>query len=275
MLLAPAAASVQSLFDSLEQGVQAERHVDDTAVHEEARRAAYAAALAALEMLEHALPIDLVVELRGEEGHVEPELIGVTQEMLAVEVSLMLEQLRVHLPELALRPRALGGLGGGERMRMHVDEREVTIREAHLLLEAVQDYLDGRGGLLAVRALEVAVLDEDDGRVLGTEQVIGVIDGFGEIDTVLAVGHCMVSSSTPCGAFHTLTVLSARDAMRTLGERMSVSSTGCIAFYQEQGGRIHRLSSGPKVWHFVSMCPKCRWNIGFRGRRAAHCAGTS
>src|SRR5262245_56611873 len=113
-------------------------------------------------MLEHALPIHLVVELRGEEGHVEPELVGVTQEMLAVEMSLMLEQLRVHLPELALRARALGSLGRGERMRMHVGQREVAKREPHLLLEAVQDYLDGRGGLLAVRALEVAILDEHD-----------------------------------------------------------------------------------------------------------------
>src|SRR5262245_562107 len=118
MVLARAAAPVQRLLDGLEQVVQAERHVDDAPVQEEARRAAHAAALAALEMLEHALPIDLVVELGGEERHVEPELVGVTQEMLAVEVSLMLEELRVHLPELALRACALGGLGRGERMRM-------------------------------------------------------------------------------------------------------------------------------------------------------------
>src|SRR6187549_1282998 len=111
---------MQRFFDSVEQVVQPERHVDDAPVQEEARRAAHAAALTALEMLEHALPIDLVVELRGEEGHVEAELVRVTQEMLPVEVSLMLEQLRMHLPELALRARAFGGLGRAERVRMHV-----------------------------------------------------------------------------------------------------------------------------------------------------------
>ena len=65
-----AAVSVQRAFDGVEQRVQPERHVDDAAVQEEARCTSDAAALAALEMLEHALPINLVIELRGEAGHV-------------------------------------------------------------------------------------------------------------------------------------------------------------------------------------------------------------
>jgi hypothetical protein len=55
------AASAQCVFDGLQERVQPERHVDDAAVHEESRRATHPAKLTGLEVLEHALPIDLVV----------------------------------------------------------------------------------------------------------------------------------------------------------------------------------------------------------------------
>jgi hypothetical protein len=43
-------------------------------------------------MLQRALPVHFVVELRGEARYVEPEVISVAQQMLAVEVTLVLEE---------------------------------------------------------------------------------------------------------------------------------------------------------------------------------------
>ncbi len=91
------------------------------------------------------------------------------------------EQELAHLPELPLLARALGRLGRRERVRMRGLEREVPEHEAHVLRVVVEQHLDRRGRRLAARALEVAVLDDDHRRVLGTERVIGGLDGNREV----------------------------------------------------------------------------------------------
>ena len=71
----------------------------------------------------------------------------------------------MHLPELALRRRRLGRLGGVLGVRMGRREREVAEHEAQLGRPAGLHLLDDRVRRAAVRALVVAVLDQRDRRV--------------------------------------------------------------------------------------------------------------
>src|SRR5689334_10123685 len=123
------AALVERGLDRVEQRTHAERDVLNATVHEKAGRSAYAALQAAIDMLTYALQIDLVVHLRGVERHVETELLRIAVQLLRFQVFLVGEQQLVHLPELALRARALGRLCGDQRMRMNVDEREMPVHE--------------------------------------------------------------------------------------------------------------------------------------------------
>jgi hypothetical protein len=83
----------------------------------------------------------------------------------ALEVRLVVEQQVVHLPELALPACNLGRQRGLQRMSMDLLERKVPPDEPHAAREALQQQLQRRRCLLAVRALEVPVLDERDRRV--------------------------------------------------------------------------------------------------------------
>ena len=76
----------------------------------------------------------------------------------------MVEQQVVHLPERALGGGGLGGLGGELGVRVHVAQRQVPPDVADVA-EVAQQLADDRLGLAAVRALEVAVLDDGDRRV--------------------------------------------------------------------------------------------------------------
>ena len=64
---------------------------------------------------------------------------------------------------------------------MRVFEREVPKNEAHLLRVVLEQHLDGRRGGFALRALEVAVFDDDHGRVLRSESVVSGLNGYREI----------------------------------------------------------------------------------------------
>ncbi len=75
-------------------------------VDEKCRRAAHAAVETALQLLTHALPIDLVVHLGRETCHVEAQPRGVSVQILRSQMCLILEQQVVHRPELALPARA-------------------------------------------------------------------------------------------------------------------------------------------------------------------------
>ena len=74
--------------------------------------------------------------------------------------SWLFEQQVVHLPELALGGRGFGGLGGQLGGRVHVGQRQVAPHEPKVGVgEQVTRH---RFGLAAVRALEVAELDDGD-----------------------------------------------------------------------------------------------------------------
>src|SRR5688572_4550826 len=104
----------QRRFDRVEERADAERCVVDRAVHEEPGGTAHAAAKASIDILTHALQVDVVADFSRVARHVEPDLLGVVVQVARLEVLLVGEDHVVHLPELALRGRAFGGFGGEE-----------------------------------------------------------------------------------------------------------------------------------------------------------------
>jgi hypothetical protein len=59
-------------------------------------------------------------------------------------------------------------------------ERKMTKRKAHVAIEAFEQHLHGGGRLLAVRTLEIAVLDHGHERVVSPQYVIHGTDGIYE-----------------------------------------------------------------------------------------------
>jgi len=107
----------------------------------------------------------------------------------------MPEQQIVHRPELLLRGGGFGCFGRKLCMRMDFRQREMSIRKANLVLEALEQHLHGRIGLRAVGAFEVAVLDESDLPVLGTDDVIGLVDADRECERIDVLTHTWSSSA--------------------------------------------------------------------------------
>ena len=87
-------------------------------------------------------------------------------------MGLILEEQIVHGPELPLRTGTLGSLGRLKRMRMRCLLGEMSVREAHSVLEALQEQLDSRSGLLADGTFEVAVLHHRDRGMRISQEVV-------------------------------------------------------------------------------------------------------
>lgn len=91
----------------------------------------------------------------------------------------------VHLPETALRARALAGLGGRDRMAV-LGHGEMAVHDGDVPRVLVSQGVELAGGHPAERALEVGELDDRDGRPHRTcpmpSVVIGlpVPDGFAD-----------------------------------------------------------------------------------------------
>ena len=97
----------------------------------------------------------------------------------------MLEQEVVHLPEGALCGGPLGGLRGELGVRVDVVQRQVP-PDVLEVAEVGEELSDDRLRLAAVRALEVAVLDErHEGRGRAADVVALRVDRDGEIDDCL------------------------------------------------------------------------------------------
>jgi hypothetical protein len=105
------------------------------------------------------------------------EPVGVQSERLCVPAQVhhgqrvpMLQQQVVHGPERALGGSRLGRFGGQLGARVHVGQRQVP---PHVADGGVgEDVPDHRLGLAAVRALEVAALDDRDQRLLRAADVV-------------------------------------------------------------------------------------------------------
>jgi hypothetical protein len=103
------------------------------------------------------------LEVAAQRLDVDPRLRRVAHQRVGVE-PLLAEQAVVEAPELALRLRAAGRHGGGQRVRVHV-ERERLVGHPHRAGIAHPQLLEDLVAGLAVRALEVAEHHHGDRRI--------------------------------------------------------------------------------------------------------------
>ena len=157
--------------------------MDEPPVGEEARGAGDALAHAEAEVAADARQVHPTVELAAEAVDVEAEVLRPGDERAAPERALVLEERGVHLPEPALGAGRLGGLRGLERVGVRRRDREVAEDEPEPAAQRLAHRLDLRVRGAAVRALEVAVLDEEQRRVAGA------------VDVVLRPDHGLASTS--------------------------------------------------------------------------------
>jgi len=103
----------------------------------------------------HALQVEVLLHLVVIAIQIELRLQCVLPQAVGLQVQLVLEKQVVHLPELALRARRLGGLGGELGVRMHFQERKMPVHETHSVAEALEQHFHRGIGLAARRALEI------------------------------------------------------------------------------------------------------------------------
>ena len=164
------------LVDDRLEGIEGAGAGDLAAVDEEVGGAARAELGADLHVL-----VDLgleaaAVEVGLELLDVQPEVLGVGLEVLTGQGALVLEELVVHLPELALGAGGQGGLGGGHGVLVE-GQRVVAEGDGHLVAIGVQDLLRGRQDAGAEGALELAELDDGDQGLLAALHVGLLTDG--------------------------------------------------------------------------------------------------
>src|SRR5947207_4479709 len=104
-------------------------------------------------------------QLPIESDAIEAYRVCIRSQMFIVERALMLEQRVVHLPEPSLRARGFRRFGGAFGARMNRAERKIPEDEAQTCAEMFSHGLHDGVRAAAVRALEVAVLDERQRRV--------------------------------------------------------------------------------------------------------------
>src|SRR5256885_462556 len=84
---------------------------------------------------------------------------------------------------LGVMVTGLPARAGELRVRVDIGQRQMAKDVAQVAAEVLQELAHDRLGPAAVRALEVAVLDEGDGRVVGAADVVTLgIDRRGEVD---------------------------------------------------------------------------------------------
>src|SRR5690349_8639810 len=157
-------------------------------VDEERRRAGHTAGDA-----RHRVPADLPLDrvradVLDEPVDVETDRARVEQETRRVERVLVGEEHRVHRPEPPLEPGRLCSLRRRERMGVDLDEREVSEDERQVVRVPPPEVLDDRVCLSAVRAFEVAVLDQHHGCIRTTSDVVFLVDLEGQAISRVLVG---------------------------------------------------------------------------------------
>src|SRR5256714_11517055 len=161
--IAPLSNSPHALAHSLEgreQGLDVPRLIVPHVVDEKGGRPVHSAPHAAHEVVAHLRLVGMRRQLALEARGVEPELLGVLDQVFVLERELALEQPIVHLPELPLCAGRFGRFGGVLRVQMQFGERKVAEHKPEAWAQALPHLLHDRVGATAMRALEVAVLDQ-------------------------------------------------------------------------------------------------------------------
>jgi hypothetical protein len=88
------------------------------------------------------------------------------------------EEQLVHVPEPVLEGGGLGGSGRGQGVRLDPGQREMPEGEPHTVAQFCLDALDRRKRLPRVRALVIAVLDNQATRSRAADVIHRLIDRF-------------------------------------------------------------------------------------------------
>jgi hypothetical protein len=133
--------------------------------------------------------MNLVPHFSPKASYVQAQAFGMKLEVIVLELMLTLEENVVHLPEPSLGSRRLGCLGRPLREWMHVVTREVAKDEANLPRYLFQEFLDGVVGAAAIRAFELAILDERYASIRITSDVVCIGDRSDESLNLLNGSH--------------------------------------------------------------------------------------
>jgi hypothetical protein len=144
----------------------------DSPVDEEPGRARDPAPQAAEVVVVDPSGVDALPKLAVEALEVEAYGLCVAPKLGVAQLELVGEEAIVHLPEPALGAGGLGRLGRGAGAGMEVHHRHVAEGEAKAIAVATEQLAHDRIGVAAVRALEVAVLDQRHERSRPAAQVI-------------------------------------------------------------------------------------------------------
>src|SRR5205823_12306079 len=141
-------------------------------VDEEGRRSRDAARIGAGDVLGDALGVLAPPYFPPEAVDVEADLRRDAAQLLRCQCLSVGAHGVVHLPEATLRARRLDRLGGQLRVGVHVAERQMTPRVAQVVAEVGEQLTYDRLGAPTVWTLEVAVLEQRDGRVQRPADVV-------------------------------------------------------------------------------------------------------
>ena len=134
---------------------------DEPSIHEEGRRGVDAELVAGgvivLNRLRKLAGVETLVEGSG----IEPQVGGKLLQVGIRKRALILENLVVVFPELALGVSAEGRFGGRRGLRV-IGEREIAVDESNFVTVRGFDLLKGRTDPCAERSLKVRVFDDGD-----------------------------------------------------------------------------------------------------------------
>ena len=135
--------------------------------------------------------VGAVGQCRTEAAHVEPGHLGVARQCISASVHQLLpmgEQQMIHGPELALRGRCFGRLGGKLCMGMF-HQWKVPEDESQAVSERIDQMLGHWLCFTARRALIVAILEQEQRGPGGTCAVVGVENARNCVQTSFLEDH--------------------------------------------------------------------------------------
>jgi hypothetical protein len=109
-------------------------------------------------------------DVESKVGGIPPQVVG--------ECLLVAEEQLVHVPEPVLEGGGLGRSGRGQGVRVDPGQREMPEGEPHTVAQFCLDALDSPKRLPRVRALVIAVLDNQPTRSWAADAIHRLVDRF-------------------------------------------------------------------------------------------------
>ncbi len=167
--------------DGSDEPVEVPRGPISGAVHEERRRPVHTTVLSADEILVHPVGIDTAGQLALKPLDVQVQLSGITDQRFVIERVLVPKEQIVHFPEFALFRCSLRRFRRLLRVVVADRDRIMPEHETDPAGQRLEETADDRIGGKAMRALEVAILDQRDRGLNWSKRMIAGRNGNGQI----------------------------------------------------------------------------------------------